>query len=68
MELPAGADEDIENYMEYLQSAYRQSKVSKRKCLANIKQEANESPQSFMSRIVNLYFGPKVFRKRKLEW
>ena len=67
MELPAGADEDIEKYIEYLQSAYGQSKVSKRKCLANIKQEANESPHSFMSRIVNMYFNVRSEEPKSLE-
>lgn len=67
MELPAGADEDIDKYIEYLQSAYGQSKVSKRKCLANIKQEANESPHSFMSRIVNMYFNVRSEEPKSLE-
>ena len=67
MEFPAGADEDIEKYIDYLQSAYGQSKVSKRKCLANIKQEANESPHSFMSRIVNMYFNVRSEDPKSLE-
>ena len=67
MEFPAGADEDIEKYIEYLQSAYGQSKVFKRKCLANIKQEANESPHSFMFRIVNMYFNVRSEDPKSLE-
>ena len=40
--------------------------MSKQKCLANIKQEANESPHSFMSRIVNMYFNVRSEEPKSL--
>ena len=67
MELPAGADEDLDKYIEYLQTAYGQSKVTKRRCLANIKQEHGESPHSFLSRIINMYYSVRAEEPKSIE-
>ena len=56
MELPAGADEDLNSFIDYLTTAYGQSKVSKRRFLADVRQEIHESPHSFLSRVINLYY------------
>ena len=56
VELPSGAESDIAKFTEYIQQAYGLSKVAKRRALNNIKQQDQESPHAFLSRVCNTYF------------
>ena len=67
VELPSGADSDINEFIKYLKAAYGMSKVAKRKALNNIKQGATESPHAFLSRIVNTYYEVRGEQRKTLD-
>ena len=67
VELPSGADSDIEKFTEYIQQAYGLSKVAKRRALNNIKQSEDESPHAFLSRVCNTYFETRGEDRKTLE-
>ena len=67
IELPAGADTDIEKFVTYLRAAYGLSKVAKRRALNNIKQTPSESAHAFISRIINSYNEVRGENKKTLS-
>ena len=67
IELPSGADSDIDKFTEYIQQAYGLSKVAKRKALNNIKQSDDESPHAFLSRVCNTYFETRGEERKSLD-
>ena len=67
IELPSGADSDIDKFTEYIQQAYGLSKVAKRRALNNIKQSDDESPHAFLSRVCNTYFETRGEERKSLD-
>ena len=66
-ELPKDAEEDVEKFTKYLRTAYGLSGVEMLKELQSIKQESGESPHTFLSRVVNLYYEARNAAKKTLE-
>ena len=66
-ELPKDAEEDVEKFTKYLRTAYGLSGVEMLKELQSIKQESGESPHTFLSRVVNLYYEARNTAKKTLE-
>ena len=66
VELPSGADSDINKFTEYIQQAYGLSKVAKRRALNNMRQHEDESPHAFLSRVCNTYFETRNENRKSL--
>ena len=66
-EMPKDAEENVEKFIKYLRTAYGLSAVEMLKELQSIKQESGESPHTFLSRVVNLYYEARNEAKKTLE-
>ena len=66
-EMPKDAEEDVEKFTKYLRTAYGLSGVEMLKELQLIKQASGESPHTFLSRVVNLYYEARNAAKKTLE-
>ena len=66
-EMPKDAEESVEKFIKYLKKAYGLSAVELLKELQSIKQESNESPYTFLSRVVNLYYEARGEQKKSID-
>ena len=58
-ELPTECTSSVEELAKYLNSAYGRTSIAKRQSLANLKQGAEESVYSYLSRVINMYYDSK---------
>lgn len=66
-EMPAEAEKSIDEFVKYLQRAYGSTIFELRKELETIKQNHLESPHTFMSRVITLYYESKGKTKKTVE-
>ena len=66
-EMPKDAEEDVTKFIKYLKVAYGLSAVELLKELQSIKQDSNESPHTFLSRVINLYYEARNETKKSIE-
>ena len=65
-EMPAEAENDVSEFIRYLRIAYGLSAVDLLRELQATKQESNESPHTFLSRVINLYYEARNETKKTL--
>ena len=63
-ELPKEAESSITKFIAYLQTAYGLTKIDRIKELQKIRQEHNENPHTFLSRVINTYYEAKGITKK----
>ena len=66
-EIPKEAESSVTEFVKYLQTAYGMSKIERIKELHKIKQEQNENPHSYLSRVINSYYEAKGTGKKTIE-
>ena len=65
-ELPAEAESSVDEFVKYLQKAYGMNKYDMMKELQNMKQGQNESPHTFLSRVITFFYEAKGKQKKKV--
>ena len=63
-ELPKEAESSIAKFIAYLQTAYGLTKIDRIKELQKIRQDHNENPHTFLSRVINTYYEAKGVAKK----
>ena len=66
-EMPKDAEQDVTKFIKYLKLAYGLSAVELLKELQSIKQDSNESPHTFLSRVINLYYEARNETKKSID-
>ena len=66
-EMPKEAEESIDGFVAYLQTAYGLSKIDMLKELQETKQGTKENPYSYLSRVANMYYEARGKSKKTLE-
>ena len=66
-EMPAEAEKSIDEFVKYLQRAYGSTVYELKKELATIKQNQLESPHTYMSRVITLYYESKGKPKKTVD-
>ena len=66
-ELPKEAEESIDGFVSYLQTAYGDNQVELIAKLQAIKQGLNENPYTYLSRLLNMYYESKGLEKKTVD-
>ena len=66
-EMPKEAEESINGFVAYLQTAYGLSKIDMLKELQETRQGTKENPYSYLSRVANMYYEARGKSKKTLE-
>ena len=66
-EIPKEAENDVGEFIKYLRMAYGLSAVDLLRELQNTRQESNESPYAFLSRVINLFYEARNESKKAIS-
>ena len=66
-EMPKEAEDSIDGFVAYLQTAYGLSKIDMLKELQETRQGTKENPYSYLSRVANMYYEARGKSKKTLE-
>ena len=66
-ELPKEAEDSVDEFVKYLQVAYGLTRIDMMRDLQNVRQQPNESPYTFMSRIITLYYEARGEPKKTIS-
>ena len=65
-ELPAEAEDSVDELVKYLKKAYGMNRFDMMKELQNVKQGPTENPHTFLSRVITLFYEAKGKKKKLL--
>ena len=65
-EMPKEAEESVDEFVKYLQTAYGLTRIDMMRDLQNLKQGREESPYTFLSRVITLYYEARGETKKTM--
>ena len=66
-EMPKEAEESVDEFVKYLQTAYGLTRIDMMRDLQNLKQGKDESPYTFLSRVITLYYEARGEAKKTAQ-
>ena len=66
-EMPKEAEESVDEFVKYLQTAYGLTRIDMMRDLQNLKQGRDESPYTFLSRVITLYYEARGEAKKTAQ-
>ena len=64
--MPKEAEESVEEFVKYLQTAYGLTRIDMMRDLQSLKQGREESPYTFLSRVITLYYEARGEAKKAM--
>ena len=66
-EMPKEAEESVDEFVKYLQTAYGLTRIDMMRDLQNLRQGKDESPYTFLSRVITLYYEARGEAKKTAQ-